>query len=130
MQMKRTLCGLLMVALLAIASPPLARGDLSGDVIVQDVQASLDSVRGRTVNPKAAELRDIRMLVTHTFHWADEMHPGEDNPSRSDIFTIPGPIPPRGSISFEEKLVPPLPARADGHFVTSVEILGFTEVGP
>jgi len=117
-------------ALVLIGSQAFAVSEISRDVRVEDVQTSADSVRGRLANLESGELRDIRLLITHTFYWADELHPGEDNPSRTDIFTIDGPIAPRGDLTFEEKLVPPLPMRADGHFTTSVEVLGFTKIGP
>ena len=119
-----------MAALLLVGSQAFAVSEISRDVRVEDVRASGDYVRGRLANLEDAELRDIRLLITHTFYWADEMHPGDESPSRTDIFTIDGPIAPRGDLAFEEKLVPPLPMRSDGHFTTSVEVLGFTKIGP
>jgi hypothetical protein len=130
MKVQRTRLGILLAISLWTASQAFGANELSRDVSVEDVVASPSSVQGRLANRQDGELRDVRILVTHAFHWADEMNPGVDNPSRTDVFTIPGPIGPRGSLTFEEKLVPPLPARADGHYVTSVEVLGFTQVGP
>jgi hypothetical protein len=127
--MSRWTCFALLVILSAVANP-LAASELDRDVLVEDVRASPHSVHGRVRNLEDGELRDIRLLITHTFLWDDEMHPGENNPGRTDIFTIPGPIAPRGGLTFEEKLVPPLPARSDGYYQTSVQVLGFTRVGP
>lgn len=99
-------------------------------VAVGNLDATTTSVRAQLTNLTDGTLSDIRILVTHAFLWSQEMKPGEDNPGRSDLFTIKGPIPPHGSIAMEEALNPPLPVRPDGRYQTSVQVLGFTKVGP
>jgi hypothetical protein len=115
--------------LVSTRSPAVA---LAEDVAVHDVATSpgRDVVTGTIDNLTAGEVRDVRVLVTHSFLWADERHPGNDSPGRSEVFVIDGPIPPHGSASFRHEMTPPLPPRPDGRYDTSAEIVGFTTIGP
>jgi hypothetical protein len=112
------------------AAPDLHDPDMERGVAVRDLDATSNSVRARLSNQTDGTLSNIRILVTHAFLWDREQNPGDDSPGRSDVFVIEGPIPPHGTIAVEEALVPPLPPRADGRFQTSVQVLGFTKVGP
>lgn len=94
---------------------------------VVDVTSDRHGVRGRLENRTGDELRDVQLLLVHEFRWTDEMNPGEDAPGRSERLTL-GPVGPRGSLPFAHALRPPLPARADGRYVTRVEIMGLTQV--
>jgi hypothetical protein len=128
------LCLVVSAALaLWVSSPataaPEADPEMAHAVAVSDVVATPSLVRARLTNLTEGTLSDIRVLVTHAFLWNREMDPGEDNPGRSDVFVIKGPIPPHGSITIEEQMVTPLQPRPDGRYQTSLQVLGFTKVG-
>jgi hypothetical protein len=86
-------------------------------------------VSGVLENTSIRALRDVRLLVRHTWLWSKERAPQRDNPGRAVYYVVPDEIPPDGSVAFTYKPDPPLPIRSDGHFETSVEVVGFTEVG-
>ena len=100
-----------------------------GPVLVRHLAIRGDVVSGELVNTSNHLVRDVRLLVTHTWHWDAERAPGADSPGRASYHTIPESIPPGGRLSFDVEPTPPLPARADGRFEPSVEIVGFTEIG-
>ncbi len=99
-------------------------------VTVRDLQVGPGGrVSGVLHNPSPRVLRDVRLLMRHTWLWHKERAPQWDSPGRAAYYVVPGDIPPGGDASFTYKPDPPLPTRPDGHFETSVEVVGFTEVG-
>jgi hypothetical protein len=115
-----------------------AKGDLqtivSGDdasrlVGLADVKVNDGTVSGVLVNKSPHPIREVELLIDHAWLWSDERHPGEDNPGRSEYYTVHGEIPPNGSVQFTYHPSPPLPHRTDGHFETTVQIVGLVEVG-
>ncbi len=86
-------------------------------------------VSGVLENTSPRVLRDVRLLVRHTWLWRKERESQRDNLGRAVYYVVPDEIPPDGSVSFTYKPEPPLRTRSDGHFETSVEVVGFSEVG-
>ena len=74
-------------------------------------------------------VRDVRLLFHHTWLWADEFHPGEDSPGRADYYTVRNELPPGGTVEFSYRPEPPLPDRGDRRFETTVDVVGWMEVG-
>jgi hypothetical protein len=101
----------------------------SGAVSVRNLAIRGDVVSGELVNTSSHLVRDVRLLVRHTWLWDAERAPGEDSPGRASYHTVPESIPPGGRLAFNVEPTPPLPARTDGRFEPSVEIVGFTEIG-
>ena len=101
-----------------------------GDVLhITDVHATDARVKATLVNNSDSRIKDIQLVIRHTFLWNDERNPGSDNPGRTEFYLVLGEIAPHGQLAFEYRPDPPLPQRADGTFKTSIEIAGFTEVG-
>ena len=98
-------------------------------VIVRDLIAEDDAVSGFVVNNSTRLVRDVRLLIRHNWLWNNERFPGEDSPGRSAYYVVPNDIPPGGRAPLTYHPNPPLPARSDGRFTTSAEVVGFTEVG-
>jgi hypothetical protein len=124
--------GLLLMAALSVQaqSTYLASGQQAErTVAVHDVQLRNGAVSGVIVNSSPRVLRDIKIMIRHSWQWKNERHPGTNNPGRAEQVTVPGDVPPSGSLPFTFQLTPPLPQRTDGHFTTTAEITGFTEVG-
>jgi hypothetical protein len=123
--------------LAALGLPDPAAAEETGDaglgaiVAVRDVRADRDQVSGVLVNLSDKTVHDIRILVTHSFLWANERHPGEaaDNPGRGAAYAVPGEIPPGGRLSFTYRFDPPLPQRSDGRFQTSVSVVSLERIG-
>jgi hypothetical protein len=97
-------------------------------VALANLRASETRIAGTVVNNSGREIDDVHLLVNHSFLWKNERNPGRNNPGRTDYYRLAKPIPPGASMSFEYKPSPPLPKRSDGKFVTSVEIMSFSEV--
>jgi hypothetical protein len=97
--------------------------------VLHAVSAADGTVTGDLVNTSNRLVRDVRLLVRHTWLWGAEFTPGDDSPGRATYETIRNDIPPGGRLSFVVQPTPPLPLRPDGRFETSVDVVGFTEVG-
>src|SRR5262249_22088363 len=117
----------------APAPPPapavgLVSGEEAGQLVtVRDVKVSRDgTVSATLVNHSNRPLRDIRVLVRHSWLWKNERKPGDKNPSRAIYHVVPDLIAPGGEATFSYRPAPPLPARRDGHFVTAVDVVGYS----
>lgn len=111
-------------------APSLASGDqASQTAVVRDVKVQDNMLSGVVVNKSPRLLRDVKVIIRHVWLWKNERHPGDDNPGRAEYFTVPGEVPPGGSLPFRYHLDRPLPERTDGRFATSGEVISFTEVG-
>jgi len=111
-------------------SQTIVSGDDTSRVVgLTDLKMNDGAVSGVLVNKSPHPIREVELLIDHAWFWSDERHPGEDNPGRSEYYTVHGEVPPGGSTPFTYHPSPPLPHRADGHFETSVQIVGLTEVG-
>ena len=136
---RRTASTIAVAALVVLLSPPtrVARceriateeivdaGRLSDIVAVRDVRTK-DSgeVSGELVNRSSGRLRNVRLMITDAWLWANEMHPGSEGPGRTVYITVPDEIPPGGRVAFTYRPDEPLARRSDGHFETTVEVVG------
>ncbi len=117
-------------AAIAHATDTLIADEQPSRVIeVRDVVAHHGIVSGVLVNRSRKLLRDVRLIVHHNWLWKNEKKPGDDSPGRVDYYTVRSAIPPGQSVEFTYRPEPPLPERDDGHFETTVEAVGWTEVG-
>jgi len=101
----------------------------SAVVIIADLKVTDGAVSGLLVNKSQQRVRHVRLLIRHTWLWNDERHPGADDPGRADFFTVPKDVAPRHAEPFMYTPEPRLPWRSDGRFETSVEVVGYVEVG-
>jgi hypothetical protein len=126
---------LCLLSWLAVSPAPAQSGkvattqEIGSVVALRDVRVDGRVVTGTVVNLSHRGLRDVRLLIRHAWLWRDERNPGYDNPGRTDTYVVPGEIPAGGTYALNYVIEPPLPERTDGRFVTTVEIVGFTEVG-
>jgi hypothetical protein len=98
------------------------------DVVVREVSAGADGVSGMVVNRSDKTVRNVQLLIRHSFVWRNERHPGSDSPGESYFTTVPNDIPPGSSARFVYRPSTSLPTGESGHFDTAVEVMGFTEV--
>jgi hypothetical protein len=116
---------------------PTARADeiVSGGVAASKLElrgvavGSDGSVTGTVVNGSGVVITNVELLVSHTWSWSNERHPGEDNPGRASHIRVEGEIPADGSAAFSYVPEPPLPNRSDGSFQTTATVQSFTEIG-
>ncbi len=101
----------------------------SHGVTVRDVTTRHGVVSGMLGNRSRKMLRDVRLLIHHTWLWKTEQKPGDDSPGRVDYYTVRSELPPGESVEFTYRTNPPLPERDDGHFETTVDVVGWTEIG-
>ncbi|HYD50064.1 MAG TPA: hypothetical protein VEB21_17025 [Terriglobales bacterium] len=107
----------------------LATTEVKEILSVSNVRATNHKVTGTLTNRSPKTLRDVQLMIQHTWLWKNERNPGKNNPGRTEFYQILEDIPPNETISFEYRPQPPLPQRKDGHFETHVAVTSFTEVG-
>ena len=103
--------------------------EIDQTVVISDLTVREGAVSGTVVNKSSATLREVGLLLRQTWLWNDERHPGADSPGRTLPFTLGGDVAPHASAPFTFQ-TPPLPQRSDGRFATTIDVTGFTEVGP
>lgn len=132
-----------LIALLLVASTAMAHDEPTTETSIDNPRSGGTSalrllnlniapdgvVHGTLTSQSADPIRDITLLVHHTWHWKNEQQPGEDSPGRSTFFQVPDEVPALGTREFTYVPSPPLPEREDGSFKTTVEISRYTEVG-
>ena len=131
-------CSVAVVAILlasgtapAVSSEPAAiisTGATADLLDVKDIRVRDGIVSGVLINKSGRAVRNVQLLIRHTWFWNDERHPGDDNPGRADYFTVADEIPPAGMAPFTFRS-DPLPHRSDGRFGTAAEVVGFTQIG-
>ena len=110
--------------------PVVPQGRLAADVAIRDVRTAGDTVSGVVVNRSRNPVRDVKLVVNHTWLWDNEMHPGVDEYSRADYYIVKGDIPPGGEAPFTLRPTEPLQEGRGGHFMTNVGIASVTEIVP
>jgi len=80
------------------------------------------------VNRSANPVRDVKLAIQYQWLWKNEMHPGADDPGRTDFSTIPDEIPPGGRVPFTYRSREPLPRRSDGQFEVEARVLSLVQV--
>jgi hypothetical protein len=100
---------------------------IARSVIVRNVTAEDSTVSGVIVNKSGRPLRNVELLIHYGWLWDNEFSPGDDDPGWAAYYTLPEEIPPGGSVPFTYRSELPLPRRADGRFMPSVEVVGFTQ---
>ena len=106
----------------------VAGNEVGRIVTLRNVSIKNGEVSGEVVNNSSDTLRDVVSEIKYSCRWADEFHPGKDDPGRTVYYTAAKEIPPGGSARFEYKPSPPLPERRDGSFVIDVKVAGFERV--
>jgi len=96
-------------------------------VALRDVTVDGGVVSGALINTSGKALHDVQLLIRYDWLWRNEFRPGEDSSDRAVYYTVRGDIPPGGQTKFTYRADPPLPERSDGHFNTSVQVVGFVE---
>lgn len=121
-----------LVALCLGSSPAVAEVMLTTErdagIYVTDVRAAGTDVQGEIVNQTGATVVGAELLVRHHWLWADEMHPGTDDPSWVDIHPLSVNIEPGGSAPFQVQSSRSAPQRSDGTLQTDVSISRFETV--
>jgi hypothetical protein len=97
-------------------------------VSVSNVQVVGAQVQGEIVNQTADTVLSAELLVRHHWLWADEMHPGEDDPGWVDVYPLIVSIEPGGSAPFQLQSSRIAPQRSDGTLQTDVSISRFETV--
>ena len=126
-------------ALLGILSLPLhgatataavvPSSEAARTIVINGLAVQDGSVSGTVVNKSSATVRGVELLLRQTWLWNNERHPGTDSPGRALRFTLSGDVAPNASAPFTFQ-TPRLPQRSDGRFLTTMDVTGFTEVGP
>jgi hypothetical protein len=135
--MKKQFWSVMVVAILTMAygasgfAATVLGGDESSRVVaIRNLAVKEGTVTGDLVNTSPRTLRDVQLLIRHTWLWKNEMHPGEDSASDAVYYTVEGDIPAGGTKPFTYRPASPLPSRPDGSYETSVSVAGYSELIP
>lgn len=120
-------------AALALYGPPssaeaIVTTQQASGVSVSNVQVVGADVQGEIVNQTADTVVSAELLVRHYWLWADEMHPGTDDPGWVDIYPLSVTVEPGGSAPFQLQSSRSAPQRSDGTLQTDVSISRFETV--
>ena len=110
-------------------APIVSSSEAAQTIAINGLTVREGSVSGTIVNKSSATVRGVKLLLVQTWMWNNERHPGTDSPGRTLPFTFAADVAPNASAPFTFQ-TPPLPQRSDGRFVTTMDVTGFTEVGP
>jgi hypothetical protein len=134
-QVRMILVSLLLGGILALWPKPsfsqsVASQEQAGSVLAIDkVMVQDGTVAGEIRNKSPNTVRDVQLFIRYTWLWANEFHPGKDNPSEAFYQTVSGDIAPGGSLPFKFTPSSPLPKRSGGKFAQpTVSVAGFTQV--
>lgn len=100
----------------------------TADVVVEDVRGGPDAVSGVVVNRGRDPVRNVRLVISHIWLWDNELHPGIDDLSRVERYTVPDEIPPGRQVPFTVRPSAPLPEASGGHFMPDVTVASFDEI--
>ena len=100
------------------------------NVVVRDVRDAGDTVSGTVENRGPHPVQNVRLAISHVWLWDNEMHPGDDDFSRTDYYTVPGEVPAGGRSTFSLRPSTPLREGSGGHFVNDVNVTSFDMVVP
>lgn len=112
----------------AAGGDTIVSGPQADAVTVKDMHADNGVVAGVLVNNSRQVVRDVKLLIRNVWLWNNERQPGAVSPGSAAFFTVRGDIPPGGSLPFTYR-TSALPQRSDGRFITSAEVVEFTQVG-
>lgn len=115
---------------LAISQTVLTQQEASRVLVLQNVTVKDGLVSGEIRNSSSNIVRAVQLLIRYAWLWKDEFHPGKDDPGRSVFYNVQGEIAAGGTIRVQYTPDPPLPKRADGQFLVTVSVAGFTQVIP
>jgi len=104
----------------------------AGSVLtIENLATQGDTVSGVIDNKSPNTVRDVQLFIRYTWLWANEFHPGTNNPSEAFYQTVSGEIAPGGTLPFKFTPSSPLAKRSGGKFAPpSVSVAGFTQVIP
>lgn len=106
------------------------REDAGRVATVQNLAVKEGAVSGEIMNTSSRTLRDVQLLIRHTWLWNNEMKPGEDSASDAVFYTVEGDIPAGGSKPFSYRSSTPSASRSDGRYETTVSVAGYSEIIP
>lgn len=113
----------------AFSATVLPRDKAAEIVALEDVVIKDGVISGKLVNKSSRPIRDVELLIRHLWIWNNEFRPGEDNRSQAEYYTVKTVIDPGKAIPFRYEFPRP-PSSADGYFLTTVSVAGFTEIIP
>lgn len=113
----------------AFSATVLPRDKVAEIVALEDVVIKDGVISGKLVNQSSRPIRDIELLIRHVWIWNNEFRPGEDNRSQAEYYTVKTVIDPGKAIPLRYEFSRPSTS-ADGYFLTTVSVAGFTEIIP
>ena len=113
------------------AAAMLATAEQAAEVVtIRNLTVKDGQVSGELVNNSSNTLRDVEVLIRHSWLWKNEFRPPRDDMGVAVYYTVAGEVAPRDSKAFSYQPSPPLPSRTDGSYETAVSIAGYTEIIP
>lgn len=112
-----------------VSADVVAVGEINQKVVtLNNVAMHNGVISGEIVNRSNQEVRDVELLIRHTWQWSNEFQPGNGDPGMASYQIVDKVIRPGESVRFTFNDVPTSPPRSDGQFQTMVSVAGFTEI--
>jgi hypothetical protein len=106
----------------------LSQDEASQLVVIRNLNIGERRITGELVNESLRTVRDVQLLIRHSWRWKSEFRPKDDSRDEAVYYTIDGEIPPGRAARFTYSPAHPLPSGPDGYFETTVSLAGFTQV--
>lgn len=106
----------------------LSQDEVSQLVVIRNLNIGERRITGELVNKSPRTVRDVQLLIRHSWRWKSEFRPKDDSRDEAVYYTIDEEIPPGGAARFTYSPAHPLPSAPDGYFETTVSVAGFTQV--
>ncbi|HEY3153822.1 MAG TPA: hypothetical protein VGK65_19335, partial [Candidatus Binatia bacterium] len=88
--------GVVAIAATAKDTMVVAGDEVGRFVTLRNVSIKNGEVSGEMVNNSRDTLRDVVLEIRYSWRWANEFHPGKDDPGRTVYYTAAKEIPPGG----------------------------------
>src|SRR3972149_937500 len=96
-----------------------SRAEAAAVLVLEKLSVRNGAVAGEVYNRSPHLVRDVQLLIRHTWLWNDEFKPGSDDPGISTDYTLPQEIAAGGRLAFDYKPSPPFPKASGGQFETT-----------
>jgi hypothetical protein len=77
---------------------------------IENLAVQDGTVSGAIRNKSPNTVRDVQLFIRYTWLWANEFHPGTNNPSEAFYQTVSGEVAPGGTLPFKFTPSSPLPS--------------------
>ena len=122
--------GFLLIPGIARAQLATTSANLEAALTVQNVTMNGNRLLGEITNNSGQKLRDISLMLQHSWRWQDGRDPKIEVPIDAVLLKLKKDLLPGETAAFTHFVLLPENTRKDGQFVTDVSVAAFSIVPP